>query len=169
MIELVQGTITAKASRIILGAGMTLSQDADGVTTLDASGGGGSAPARADVAVTTASLANNAVETGTIAVGKSSIAVALTASAACRVRFYSTAAGRTADAARLIGTDPLGEHRLMLEVVIPASNLTWDLSPLAAITNDDSPPTSTIYYAIQNLSGAPAAITVTLSRIVIEV
>lgn len=169
MLELRKGSVIERVSTLILGSGLTLTQDADGVSTLDSTGGGGGgSTARSDVAVTTASLADLATETGTIAAGKSSVAVALSSSCAARVRLYSTAAGRDADAARVIGVDPIGEHRLMLEVVFPAGNLTWDLSPLASITNDDSPATNTIYYAIQNRSGAAAAITVTLSRIVIE-
>jgi hypothetical protein len=45
----------------------------------------------------------------------------------------------------------------MLDILFPAGNLTWDLSPLSLVTNDDGPPVSNIYYAIQNLSGAAAA------------
>jgi hypothetical protein len=125
-------------------------------------------PARGDVSVTTASLADGATQTGVITLGKSSLILKFTGSCACRIRLYSTAAYRTADAARPPGTDPTGEHGVMLDIVLPAGNLTWDLSPLAAVTNDDGPPISDIYYAIQNKSGAAAAVTATLTRITLE-
>jgi hypothetical protein len=125
-------------------------------------------PARGDVTVTTASLADGATQTGVITLGKSSLILKFTASCACRIRLYSTSAYRTADAARPPGTDPTGEHGVMLDIVLPAGNSTWDLSPLAAVTNDDAPPISDIYYAIQNKSGAAAAVTATLTRITLE-
>lgn len=128
----------------------------------------GSTPTRGDVAVTTASLADNAVEAGTIALGKSSLVMTFTGSVKCRLRLYSTSAYRTADAARPPGTDPTGEHGIMLDIVLPTGNLTWDLSPLSLVTNADGSPVSNIYYAIQNLSGSAAAITATLTRILLE-
>jgi hypothetical protein len=123
---------------------------------------------RGDVSVTTASLADGATQTGVITLGRSSLVLKFTGSCACRIRLYSTAAYRTADAARAPGTDPTGEHGVMLDIVLPAGNLTWDLSPLAAVTNDDGPAISDIYYAIQNKSGAAAAVTATLTRITLE-
>lgn len=123
---------------------------------------------RGDVSVTTASLADGATQTGVITLGKSSLVLKFTGSCACRIRLYSTAAYRTADAARAPGTDPTGEHGVMLDIVLPAGNLTWDLSPLAAVTNDDGPAISDIYYAIKNMSGAAAAVTATLTRITLE-
>jgi hypothetical protein len=127
-----------------------------------------SSPTRGNVSVTTASLADKAVQTGVITLGKSSLVVKVQGSVKCRVRLYSTAAYRLADAARDPGIDPTGEHGVMLDILFPAGNLTWDLSPLSLVTNDDGPPISDIYYSIQNLSGGAAAITVTVTRIIIE-
>jgi hypothetical protein len=137
------------------------------VTAAVAAGGSGP-PSRGDVSVTTASLANNATENGVIALGKSSLVMRFVGSVKCRIRLYSTAAYRAADASRVPGIDPQGEHGVMLDILLPVGNLTWDLSPLSLITNDDGPPVSNIYYAIQNLSGAPAAVTATLTRILLE-
>lgn len=128
----------------------------------------GGSMARADVVIVTASLANNAVEAGTVSMGRSSLVLRFTGSCACRIRLYTTAAHRTADAARLPGTDPLGMHGVMLDIVLEAGITTWDLSPLALITNDDGPPVSNIYYAIQNMSGATVAVTATLTRLTLE-
>lgn len=128
----------------------------------------GGAPSRGDVSKTTASLANNAEEVGVIALGKSSLVLRVQTTAKCRIRLYSTAAYRAADSARAPGIDPTGEHGVMLDILFPVGNLTWDLSPLSLVTNDDGPPVSNIYYAIQNLSGAAAAITVTVTRIQLE-
>lgn len=128
----------------------------------------GGAPSRGDVSVTTASLADKAAQNGVIVLGKSSLVMKVQGSVKCRVRLYSTAAYRAADALRDPGIDPTGEHGVMLDILFPAGNLTWDLSPLSLVTSDDVPPTSSIYYAIQNLSGAAAAITVTVTRIIVE-
>lgn len=133
---------------------------------IDTMGGGGGV--RVETAFTTAILANDASEEGIVALGKTSLVVQLTATAKCRVRFYSTAAYRTADATREPGVDPQLEHGVMLDILFPDANLTWDLSPLAAISNDDDPVVTDIYYSVQNLSGAPAAIEVTIVNIPLE-
>jgi hypothetical protein len=130
--------------------------------------GGAQLITRSTVAVTTASLANNAVENGVIVLGKSSLVSRFVGTAKSRIRLYSTAAYRTADAARVPGIDPIGEHGVMLDIVLPTGILSWDLSPLSLVTNDDVAPVANIYYAIQNLSGAAAAITATLTRILLE-
>lgn len=131
-------------------------------------GGGGSSPARGDVVVTTASLADGATENGTIALGKSSLIVRFQSSHPCRIRLYSTVAYRTADAARIAGVDPQGEHGLQLEIVVILGNQTWDLDPKASCSNDDDPASTNIYYAIQNMNGATATITVTITRVPLE-
>jgi hypothetical protein len=137
------------------------------VTAAVAAGGSG-APSRGDVSKTTGVLADLATETGVITLGKSSLIIRFTASCKCRIRLYSTSAWRTADAARPPGTDPTGEHGVMLDINLPTGTLDWDLSPLSLVTNDDVTPVADIYYAIQNTSGVSQAVTVTLTRITLE-
>lgn len=77
-----------------------------------------------------------------------------------RLRVYATAAQRAADAARAIGTDPVGNHGLLLEIV-STGLVTYRLSPAVDFVPED-PNTKTLYASIQNLSGAAAALTFTL-------
>lgn len=124
---------------------------------------------RADVGVTTASIADLVTEDSTIVLGKSGLLYRGIASAFCRVRLYSTATARTADTARAIGTDPATAAGVLADLVFDAtSGLTINFQPLISFNNNDVPVTSTIYYAITNRSGTPAAITVTFTRMVLE-
>lgn len=175
---------TAAAARFSLGSGakgdaiFTAGTAADVATAL---GGGDSAKAffgdgnwrslafaRVDVSLVTATLANNATETGSVALGKSFKLLTISVSAPCRVRLYQTAAYRDADASRAIGTDPTGEHGLITDDNLVTGNLTLDLPGFVFGDNKDASPSSNIYYSVQNLSGGSAAITVTFTRIVLE-
>lgn len=129
-----------------------------------AAAGGG----RGDVQVVTASLADLAVETGAVALGMSTRILRISADVPCRVRLYSTAAYRTADSARNIGTAVTGEHGMVLEVVLVTGNLTLDLNPQAIGSNMDGPPTDDLYYSIQNRSGGTTAVTVSIVRQILE-
>lgn len=123
---------------------------------------------RGDVVATTSSLADQAEATGTVALGKSFFLIRVAADRACRVRLYSTAAARAADAARAIGTDPSGEHGLISDHVLTAGNLIFDLSPQVLGANLEAVLSSAIPYAIQNRSGATHTVEVTFTRITLE-
>jgi hypothetical protein len=127
------------------------------------------APVRGTVAGATASLADDATGDLSLAIGKIATALKIQTSAAAWVRLYSTAAYRTADAGRLITEDPEGEHGLIGEVLTDAGNLTLDLDPPFLGANLDGSPASTWYLAVQNKSGGTVAITVTVTRLVMEV
>jgi len=106
---------------------------------------------RTSLTVTTASLAAAAVETGTVAFPDGARLLKLNVSRASRVRLYTTAAARTADAARLIGVDPTADtdHGLLFEYVAGAA-IDCYLSPAVDVFQGDGE--SSIYYAIQNKS-----------------
>lgn len=120
-------------------------------------------PPRDEVQHGTASLPGNASEVGVVSLGLSSRVLRVAADRACRVRLYTTAAKRDADAARAIGTDPTGDHGLILEVVLTATLLALDLAPQPLASNMDAPPADSIYYNIENRSTA-GAVTVTFTR-----
>ena len=126
------------------------------------------APARGDRLLTTASLANNATETGAAALGKSYALVRVAADRACRVRLYGTAAQRAADANRAVGVDPSGEHGVACDLVFVAGNLALDLAPMVFGTCQEAPATADIPYSVTNTSGAAAAVVVTFTRLVLE-
>jgi hypothetical protein len=120
-------------------------------------------PTRATAAYTTASLAAGATETGTVTLTASYRLLRIVCSAAARVRLYTTAAKRTADAARPIGTDPTGDHGLMLEAVLTAGVLALDLSPTVDGFDGKATPDGAIPVAVTNTGASAAAITTTVT------
>jgi hypothetical protein len=124
---------------------------------------------RGDVAFVTGSLANGAREEGSFALGKSSLVHKIVASHKSRIRFYSTSTGRDADATRSIGTLAAWGVGLLLELLLDQSSLlTFLMQPPANCLNRDDTVSTTIYYSVTNISGATTAITVTVSRLLIE-
>lgn len=129
---------------------------------------GGALDVRGSVDVTTASLLHNGVEDGTVALGKAFMLLRVSADRPCRVRLYSTAAARAADAAREPGTDPEGEHGLIVDLVFAPSNLTLDLAPMVIGACLEDTVVSSVPYAIQNLSGSTSTVAVSFTRLNLE-
>lgn len=123
--------------------------------------------AREDIILTTASLAQNASESGTVALGKSYRLISVSTDRAARTRLYTTVAKRDADIARPIGTDPTGDHGLIMELVTGV-DLDWDLSPEPIGANRESPVTAAAAYHITNLAAANT-VSVTFIEQVLEV
>jgi len=128
--------------------------------------------ARTAVSFITGSLANNAIENDSVTISKTFQLLMLTVSAYARVRLYSTAAARTADANRPVGVPvtPGSMSGLIADVsmTIALGVQTWMMSPAATGCNDDAAPSPTIYAAVTNLSGATTTITVTLTYLPLE-
>lgn len=118
-----------------------------------ATGPPGGLSSRATVTKTTASLATNAVETGTVAMAKSFSLMKVVATRPCRIRLYSTAAQLTADAARPFATAIAAgtDHGLIVDLLLDASHLSWILSPEAEGSNLETSPSANISYSIQNV------------------
>lgn len=123
----------------------------------------GVSEARGTVTTTTAVIASGGAEQGTVALGKSSHILRVAADRACRVRLYTQASKRTADAGRALGTDPTGDHGLALEVVLTPTVLSLDLAPQAMASNMDTPAVDSMYYDIFNMA-ASGAVGVTYTR-----
>jgi hypothetical protein len=114
------------------------------------------------VVVTTTALANNAGANVSVnMLAKFYEIIQITSDRAARVRSYSRAAYRTADVTRAIGTDPVGEHGLMSEFVVEASNLTLDCSPIPKGMNLDDLTSTQHFFYVENLSGATSTVTLT--------
>lgn len=115
---------------------------------------------------TTGSLADGATENSTASLGKSFVLSKIAADRACRVRAYRSPAYRTADAARAIGIDPIGEHGVIVDCNIIGANLTLDLSPIVFGSTSEVPPSGNIALAIENKSGgaSPVEVTFTLNK-----
>ena len=108
-------------------------------------------------------LANNATGQGSVKLAKSLVLHAITTDKACRVVFYKTASGATADKNRKIGTPPKPSAMVLGEFLFSAPNETITCNPEIVLTNGDSPQTMLIYYRITNLSGGTTTITLTLN------
>ena len=123
--------------------------------------GPSSLPSRTTVTVNTASLLNGATENNTATMEIAYRIMSVTADRACRVRLYTTTTQRSADASRIPGTDPTGDHGVMLDLVFTAAG-TLTMSPLV----DGFLPSGTaVPYAIQNNSGSTSAVQVQISYI----
>ena len=86
---------------------------------------------------------------------------------AARVRIYTDAASRTADASRAEGTDPAADDGVIAEVITTAAE-TVLISPGAFGYNNESTPTTTIPCRITNKSGSASTVTVTLHVLQLE-
>lgn len=137
-------------------------------TDTDAAAGGSSA--RASVLYTTASLAHNAAETGTVTMAKSYKLIRVVTDRAARVQVYSTAALRTADASRNTSTDPdiTTNHGVVLDLVTSSGVLDFYLSPQVDGSNFESTPSSAIPIRVTNISGATSTVAVTFHFIALE-
>ena len=113
--------------------------------------------------MTTASLANNATEDTTVTLKPGYRLLKVETDVAARVRVYDSTANRTADAARAVGTDPTGEHGVILDFVTTAGNLAWWLNPV--VDGYTTAGTDTVPLAITNVSGSTDTVTVTLTWI----
>lgn len=115
------------------------------------------------VTFTTGVLASDASENVLVALGvKFAEVVQVQTDRAARVRTYSRDTYRTADAGRLPGVDPTGEHGLLMEATTEATNLVLDLAnPLPTLFNLDDL-SANAFFAVTNKSGASSTVTVTL-------
>jgi len=104
-----------------------------------------------EVVYTTASLTNNASEDGTPTLVKMGILTGIETDRAARVRVYATAAERTADAAREVGTDPDDGSGVFLDVVTTSEKLAINLSPEAPFSNMESSRSANIPISVTNL------------------
>jgi hypothetical protein len=133
------------------------------------SGAGGSGlPSRSSATGTTASLATNATENLSLTGFKSYMLLKIVTSEACWVRIYSSVAARTADAGRLINTDPTPSSGVIAEAVTTGAGIVA-LTPGAYGFSDEGVPTTSIPIAVTNKAGTTTAITVVLTILQLEV
>ena len=88
--------------------------------------------------------------------------------AAAWVRIYTSAAKRTADAARAQGADPGNDSGVIAEVITTGAD-TVIIAPGVIGFNDESVVTNVIPCAVKNKSGGTANITVTLTAVEMEI
>lgn len=123
--------------------------------------------ARATVTKTTASLADDATETGTVALAKAGLLLQVTVDRACWVRLYQTSADRTADASRLFGEPAPPSTDILEEFAFAGAGTRRRI--VVGYCNGDGSPTTAIYYAITNKSGAAHTVQVDFLHLKLEV
>ena len=72
-----------------------------------------------------------------------------------RIRMYDTNEHRTNDLARPVGTEPLGNHGLLLDITITPDvlNTEYQLYPPVTLINNDTIRSGLIYYTIDEING----------------
>src|SRR6478672_10887608 len=83
------------------------------------------------VVLTTGSLANNAHQQMTATMTPSFAVGKVVTSVPARVRLYATEAQRTADLGRNAGSDPVGNHGLLLDLLTTTTALSFVIAPSA--------------------------------------
>lgn len=139
------GDVVASPRRLRFTGGAVVTDEGSGEAKVAIPTGGA---IRTDVTLSTADLDFEEVETGTVTLGALSVLLKVVSSCACWVRLYSTAADRTADAARLITDDPTTP--IVLELVYSGAG-TELLYPPVLAPNLDAVTANVLYYSIQQL------------------
>ena len=147
--------------------GQSLTSDTSGNLSFTTVSGGGGAASRASANAATSSIADGASADITITGAKSYMLMSIQTSAAAWVTVYTSTAARTSDASRSSNTDPLPGSGVIAEVITGAAT-TQKITPGLLGFNDEATVTSDIYLKVENRSGSSAAITVTLSLLVLE-
>lgn len=129
----------------------------------------GAVSGRANLSITTSSMANGANVTANIAGFKSYALFKITTSAAAWVTVYTDNASRTSDtiSGRTETQDPLPGSGVIAEVITTGANAIV-MSPATIGFNNEATPTTNIPIRIKNKSGNSAAITVTLTLLQME-
>jgi hypothetical protein len=123
---------------------------------------------RNNLLYTTPNLAAGVTDTTLIPLGRSFALYRVQTSAPARVRLYTRADYRTADASRPYGTPISGENGLILDIQTTLGNLTIDQASPVLGANLEDVVTDDVAASVTNLSGVSAAITLTITRAVIE-
>ena len=148
-------------------SGYVLSWDGADYAWVAQSGGGSGLQSRSTATGTTGSLADAAETDLDITGFKSYMLATITTNRAARVRLYTTAAARTADASRAEGTDPTSDAGVIAEVITTGAE-TVTISPGALGFNLESPPTTTIPCRVTNKSGGTSTVQVNLHVLQLE-
>ena len=118
---------------------------------------------RATMEHSTGSLTTMSEEEDSISVAPGWRAFEVTTNRPARVRVYRTAAQRTADLNRGVGTRPFGNHGRLLEVVTIPGLLGVDLSPTVDFMSDTGD--NLFYISVQNRDSVTGIVTVTFDYV----
>jgi len=123
---------------------------------------------RDSVILNTGNLTSASAEVGIVPLGKVFNLLNVSTSRDSRIRLYTTPAFRDADLSREPGTDPTGEHGVIVDLVLTGSFHDWQLSPLVLGASLESPVSAAIAYTIQNRTVTEDSVSVDFTRVKIE-
>jgi len=148
------------------------------VTVSGSTSGTGGLPTPVIASFSTAVLNASNVEVGTLLMAKGFTVINVTVNAGARLRLYATQASQVADTGTITAGVPSAnrprtqppiagsQHGVILDLYMNSPDkFTWKMSPPALGFSDDSPQTSTIYYAVDNISGVAQSIVVTITYV----
>ena len=131
--------------------------------------GGGALSSRTTKVASTGSVADATITNVDVAGFKSYVLLNIVTSHACRVRIYTTAAARTADAGRAEGVTPAVGAGVVADVVSTGAQSIILAPGIFGHNEENSPsPTTNIPFAITNKSGSTATITATITLLQLE-
>jgi hypothetical protein len=110
------------------------------------------------VTVSTASIANNAQDSLSVALGKAYEIEKIETDVPARVRVYRSSGYRTSDASRAVGVFPTGEHGVIVDVLTTLTNLALDLAPV--VHGSDIGTGSNASVLVDNKSGSTGVVTI---------
>ena len=122
---------------------------------------GGGSFTRTTATYTTGSLVASGQETGVVALAAGYRLYVVSTDRPARVRLYATVAYRDADASRPKGTDPSGDHGVVLEVITASDLLEVTLAPVVngAVLDGGG---SMVPITVDNLDSTTGTVTVTI-------
>jgi hypothetical protein len=126
-------------------------------------GATGGITARRTVSFTTASLSAQGLTTNDVTLNLAASLYKMAVNRPARVRVYGTSAYRSADVSRTADTDASGDHGLLAEVIFATGLLSITFAPVTQLVNMDVSPTTTLYFAVQNLDTVTGTVTVDLT------
>lgn len=127
-----------------------------------------SLPGRGTAEWTTASLAANASDSGTVLLYKGYRLLGIATDRPARVRLYTTAAKQAADASRAAGTYPTGDHGVILEYFTATGFLSSDLTPTVDGFDGKVSPDGYIAWHVTNMSGSTGTVKTILRVVMTE-
>jgi hypothetical protein len=127
-----------------------------------------SASTRLSATATTGSLAASATTSGTITLSKTANVLSIGTNYPAWVRLYDTDASRIADNSRAYTTFPTAGTGVIADTTTTAATPTVYQSPTEMFVNNDSPITTTCYYAIKNMDTVSRTIGLTVVYLPIE-
>jgi len=126
---------------------------------------------RQPVTASVANLPHNQTRSGSIVTfGKSFLIFSTQVNTDARIRLYGSQSYLINDLSRPIGTDPVPNAGVIMDLVLSGSPSLYNytLSPMVNGANMDPITNNNIYYTVTNLSGVTSNISMSFSRMLLE-